>query len=155
MRQFLLIILLISCCSVVTAQKTTRKGLKTQQPEKSGIVVTAVVDTLFHLDSDIVISGYEKPLLSRKESFHLTNNTTADIVETIADITYKDYKGQELHKRKVSIKAEVPSKSTRLLSFPSWDIQNRFYYAGGPVPRREAYPYDVEIEITAVIQNIE
>lgn len=137
------------------AQKTTRKGLKTDLKIKDSTMTATPLDTLKLPGDRVKVTGYEKPLASRKESFHITNNTDADLLEVIADIKYLDYRGREIHKRAVNIKCDVPAGTTRMLSFPSWDVQNRFYFEGGPVPRTEAYPYHVEITITEALVSEE
>lgn len=140
----------IGCMSTLDAQRTTRRGLKTDRTRK---VETAVAeyDTL-RLPGDIIkVSGYEKPLNSSRESFHITNDGDLDIIEVAAVVSYFDYQGNELHKRETAIRADIPARSTRLVNFPSWDAQRRFYYVGGPRPRNQAYPYDVTIEIIHVI----
>lgn len=155
-RRYLIKILLLLTFLFVSAhctwaQRTTRKGLKLEVIELPVEGDINKPDTL-KLPGDLVrISGYEKPLSSKRESFHLTNNSKNDIIETIAIISYLDYQKRELHKRTVKIKADIPAGSTRLLTFPSWDTQNRFYYEGGPVPRKEAYPYSVNVTISHIV----
>lgn len=143
-----LIILLAGCCAA-EAQKTTRRGLKARPPRAE--VTVADCDTVWSPGARVSVAGYEKPLNSNKESLHITNHTDSTVTVVLAELTYTDFKGNELHKRPVDIKCDIPPGATRMLSFRSWDVQNRFYYEGGPVPRAEAYPFAVEINVKAIV----
>ena len=149
LRIFLAAILLASFSA--SSQKTTRRGLKVQPIEQMDTATYAGVDTIFNPGELVGIYAYEKPLQSNKESFHVMNNSSEGIVEIVAEIAYRDYQGNELHKRKVELKCDIPAGTTRLITFPSWDVQKRFYYAEGPKPRKQAYPYTVVIEVLSII----
>lgn len=153
-RGFIIIIFIIAGFPFLVAQKTTRKNLKPIEREKVQSVKSDS-DTIFDTGEKLIFSGYEKPLRSRKETVHLTNNSEFDISEISLILNYFDYRGEELHSRSVNIKCDSPAGSTRLLSFPSWDVQNRFYYAQGPAPRNEAYQFSVEIVPVWIIVDVE
>lgn len=153
MKVVALILFMLLGVATVDAQRTTRHRLKveTSEPVDTLSQLFEELDTL-RLPGDLVsVSGYEKPLMSRRESFHLTNASEYDIVELTAVISYLDFQDKELHKREVNIIADVPAGSTRLLTFPSWDTQNMFYFDGGPVPRRQAYPYHIALTISEIL----
>lgn len=135
------------------AQKTTRKGLKSRQTQTADTTIVNAVDTIFSPEDLIGIYSYEKPLASNKESFHVVNNSGNDLVGIIVEILYLDFQGKEIHKRTVDLNCGIPAGATRLLTFPSWDVQKRFYYSEGPKPRKQAYPYTVEIEVIGVMTS--
>lgn len=153
-RRAIIVVFLALLTSVTTAegQKTTRRGLKAAEQ-------TAVTDDSLGIQSDTIrnpvdiltASGYDKPLTSRKESLHLTNNGDARIVAVGLTITYTDFRGTELHKRTVNLKCDVPPHATRLVTFPSWDVQNSFYYEGSTKPRRQAYPYGITLTADYIV----
>lgn len=147
-------VIVICCCVLdISAQKTTRKGL--QRTYSVAVDSTAMFinepDTLKNPGEWLFLSGYEKPVQSRKESFHLTNASDYTVKGIEVDIVYLDYTGAELHRRNVKLKCDVPPCSTRMLWFKAWDVQNRFYYQNGPKPRKEAYPYNVSMRIVEAI----
>ncbi|MCH5247863.1 MAG: hypothetical protein J1E99_06860 [Muribaculaceae bacterium] len=149
-RIIILAILILTGIMDSVAQKTTRKGLKRLQTE---VVAeeTVELDTIRYPGDNLSLSGYEKPLRSRKETLHVTNNLPFDIVELQFNIIYVDYKGEELHSRKVKLIQNLPAFATQLVSFPTWDIQNRFYYRNGPVPKSDAYPYDIMMSVDWIV----
>lgn len=150
LRTVMVAVLTFASLFAATAQRTTRRGLKERQTGTT-IEKTTSPDTLRLPGDAVLVSGYEKPLSSRNESFHVTNYGDYDIIQLIAEITYTDYQGKELHKREVALGTPIPAGSTRMLTFRSWDSQKRFYYSKGPAPRTQAYPYDVAILIKEII----
>lgn len=127
--------------NAATAQRTTRRGLKPAQELTTSAAIE--VDTIM-LDS-LVISGYEKPLQSNRETLHLTNRTPLSLTSIALRIDYTDFQGRQLHTRTVTLKIDIPAGQTRLLEFKSWDPHHRYYYLHGPRPRVEAYPYTIII----------
>lgn len=138
--------------STATAQKTTRRGLKSAG-EREAATVTLPADTLWQPGNLLTASGYDKPLTSRKESLHLTNNGDDRVVAVGLTIVYTDFRGDELHKRSLSVKCDVPPHATRLVTFPSWDVQNSFYYEGSAKPRRQAYPYGITLTVDYIVTD--
>ena len=138
------------------AQKTTRRSLKFRAPAEIGqadSVLSSVPDTLKLPGASIELYGYEKPLRSNKETLHIRNLTGRTVTGVRLEITYLDYKGKELHRRFVDLECDIPPGGTRLLAFPSWDVQKRFYYADGPHPRNRAYPYRVKMTVVHAIAS--
>lgn len=138
--------------SDASAQRTSRGRLSTADapasqaetriPEAKAVLSPSAVD--------FKVSGYDKPLRSRRETFFAANHLPEGTVERVAaTITYLDASGKMLHKRSVSINCDIPSGETRNLSTPSWDKQQSFYYVRSAVPvhASKATPYDVTIEI--------
>ena len=153
MKKFVILSLFaVLCLNIADAQRTTRKGLKMERKEVTDTsTVIHTSDTLKITDGMVEAYGYEKPLQSRHESFHAVNNTPYDIIELIAEIKYLDYKDRELHQRTVKIKCDIPPGATRLVTFGSWDKQNRFYFEKGPVPKRQAFQYHIDMVIKDAI----
>ena len=132
--------------TAVLAQRTIRRPLKARTVE--------VVDSTVRLDSVafpgklVVVSGYEKPLRSTREALHVTNNDSTRLLKAVTlDISYFDVNGTQIHRRVVDLDCDIPSGETKMISFRSWDVQNRFFYAAGPKPRSHAYPFTVRLEV--------
>lgn len=105
-------------------------------------------DTESLISTDLIkIAGYDKPLTSTKETFHVINNTISEIKKIGLRITYLDMKDRMFHSREISVDAEIPAGETRLITIPSWDIQKSFFYYKGPEPKKTAAPYKVSMEI--------
>lgn len=135
----------------LSAQRTSRKGLKTAvEAQQATSAATADIDTIVAPTPHTVdINGYDKPLRSRRESFFATNNAKQTVCGIAITINYYDSDRRQLHQAKRNIVSDIPAGETRQLSFPSWDSQQSFYYVRSAVPRRaeQATPYDVAIAI--------
>ena len=79
---------------------------------------------------------------------HVTNNDSTRLLKAVTlDISYFDVNGTQIHRRVVDLDCDIPSGETKMISFRSWDVQNRFFYAAGPKPRSHAYPFTVRLEV--------
>ncbi len=89
----------------------------------------SAVDTVapWALDS-ILLSGYDKPLRSRRESIFVTNKTDLRLTRLILSIDYYDMDGRELHHEDVEVGVDIPAGATRQILFTSWDRQLTFVY---------------------------
>lgn len=94
--------------------------------------------------------GFDKTAGSIYESFFISNGLDSDIEEVEVDITYKDMKGRQLHRRIVSIDCDIPAHETHRVDIKSWDTQKSFYFHQSAKPRRQATPFDVSISLTSV-----
>lgn len=141
-------------CFVGYGKDTTRRGLRTDATVANRIA--ARYDTLgaSQAGQHIVVTGYEKPLRSTKETvmIHLSDDAPA-ITKVILDIEYYDMSGYALHKRKVEIPVESERSSTRFYAFKSWDINKVFYYHLNPPPRTRAQgtPYYVSVTVSGAL----
>lgn len=138
-------------------EDVTRTGRGRLRSDTRRFQREAVADTLrgAMIDS-LTVAGYDKPLRSRNESLFIVNHTKADLQTVVIEITYTDPKGRQLHKAVNRIRENIPAGETRLVKFPSWDVQQAFYYWRSPRPTRaaQATPYRVEIKvIEAIAQN--
>ena len=135
---------------ILSAQRTTRANLR---PAQSGAVESAATPAPYVLVSPGVetlrVTGYDKPLRSRRETFFVTNHAESEAVRLALTIEYLDASGRQLHKRSAAVDCEIPAGETRNLSLPSWDKQQSFYYTHSTVPTRteQATPYDVRISV--------
>lgn len=141
----------LACVAADTsAQRTTRGGLRSV-PEAQASATTAPQRQAIAAPGaeTFKITGYDKPLRSRRETFFATNNAPADAVELVLSITYLDADGRQLHRRRVNLPCDIPSGETRNLSVQSWDTQQSFYFVRSSVPVRtaQATPYDVRIAV--------
>lgn len=149
MRLFLSIALILLSTVVVSAQRTTRRPLRVKPAAVA--VDTAgrcMVDTVAFPGDRVAISGYEKPLRSNKETLHVTNADTARVlVSVVLEIAYIDVDGNLMHRREVDLDCDIYPGETKMLACRSWDVQNRFFFAGGPRPRTAAYPYTISLKV--------
>jgi hypothetical protein len=140
----------------ISAQRTNRSRLRVDH------VITAAADSAPTADCDTIIgndaaanihiSGFDKTLRARRESFFVTN-TSADTVSAISlTLTYLDTSGRMLHRVSRRITAEIPANETRQLTIPTWDSQQSFYYRLSAQPKKTsvATPFDVSIAIDTV-----
>lgn len=147
-RLFPIITLLIICVTLPCAaiDRTTRKKLKATT-EATATTDTERQDcdtTLVDNSGDIRLSGYDKPLRSRRESLFVTNRTPHTITSLTLEIEYSDTRGRQLHKTVRAVKCHIPASETRRIDFPSWDIQQSFYYElSGKPQRADGTPYRV------------
>ncbi|MDE5886601.1 MAG: hypothetical protein K2H46_03330 [Muribaculaceae bacterium] len=136
--------------------KSNRKTIKTDSIDDRGkkwqklsadsiVFIGKDVDSIIRfIPSSIKFAGYDKQATSRRETFHVINESAADLKKALIEIIYKDMKGRMLHKRKVNVVCDVPSGETRITDIPTWDTQFSFYYYLSNKPRRIASPYMVE-----------
>lgn len=158
----LLSVLLLAAISIpvdARRQRTTLQGKLTTTAAVSPadtVVAPAVTplpdDTLTAaLDSIVSLAGYDKPVSASRESMHVTNLTNSLTVTGFTlDITYLDATRRQLHRRTVTVNTHVPPRQTRLVTFPTWDVQRSFFYRLSVEPRRQATPYDITCTVTAV-----
>lgn len=158
-RQSLLVLLLVGLAGFTAAvgQRTTRRNITAAASpaprEDSSAALRALVAPA---PETFKISGYDKPLRSRRESFFASNHDSGYSVRRVAlTVTYLDSGGKMLHRRSVSVPCDIPAGETRNLSIPSWDSQQSFYFVRSTVPARvaQATPYDVTIAVDTIFVN--
>lgn len=146
--------LVVLLCMAVYAKDTTRRGLRANTALTTR--TTAQYDTLTATQAaqHIVVTGYEKPLRSTKETvmIHLSDDAP-NITRVILEIEYYDMQGHALHKRNVEIPTESDAGSTRFYPFKSWDVNKVFYYHLNTPPRTTAQgtPYYVSINVVGAL----
>lgn len=102
----------------------------------------------------MAVSGYDKALRSRRESFFVSNKLGGEdaIVWLEFTIGYYDMSGRELNSRRASLHCDIPAGATRNLTIPTWDTQQAFYYYRSQRPRRSvATPYNVKFTIDRIV----
>lgn len=150
LKQFIvaLIMCVISGAATVSAQRTTRRSLRIAQPVSTDTIALQALDTVVAPVALVAVAGYEKPLRSRRETIHVTNLDTIRPLRLLSlDISYLDIDGNQLHQRKIDLECDIPPHATKMIDFRSWDVQNRFYYSGGPRPRVAAYPFTINLKV--------
>ena len=122
---------------------TIRKGLSTKSQVEQ---LERIADTNGHsaYADSIRLSGYNKTLTDRDETFYVTNRTPFDISRLIVRFTYSDANGEMLHEEEYDIDCQIPAGTTRQLSVRSWDKQHTHYYYKSRKPRRSAVPYRIK-----------
>lgn len=141
-RIFVIFILIIAGSCVMARDRTTRTGLVVAPSTAAPV---AIGDTVVATDSSLVITGYDKPLRSRKETLFITNNNLRHLLAVELTLRYVDMSGRQLHESTRWIPCDIPAGETRQLSFKSWDEQLSFYYYLSRPPRTESVtPYNVE-----------
>lgn len=158
--KILVILSFIISALALQAQDTTRRGLRAKKAdaEKAEAVVAApaYTDTIVTPKPHTVdISGYDKPLRSRRETFFASNNADMHVSAMAFTITYLDRSDRQLHQRAERIDVAIPAGETRQVSFKSWDPQLAFYYIKSPVPdrARQATPYEIKISVDTLFFN--
>ena len=134
-------------CTFDTAarrQRTTRQGLKER------IHFGYATDDTLALTSDslIIFSGYDKTLRSHSETVFAFNNSTDTITAMTLSVTYTDIQDRQLHTRRVTVRQTIPPGERRMLTYPSWDRQNSYYYyrsEPGRVRYQAVTPYKINI----------
>ena len=148
MRICLLIAVLALCVA-----STPAKGIKLKPAADShadGAATQLMECTGDTIASLIEISGYDKPLTSRKESLFLRNGLGRDIAAVTLNIIYMQPDGTELHRREITLTHHIESGARRMIVFPSWDRQCSFRYAGSRPSKREHAVYTVSIKPVSV-----
>lgn len=123
-----------------------------RQERKAAASITThtACDTVNIADTDsVTVSGFEKAQKASRESMMLTNNTAREFSSLRLEITYTDMKGRMLHKAIHDVAEAIPPGETRIVSVPSFDRQNLFYYHLSPMQARatQATPYDVKVRV--------
>jgi hypothetical protein len=95
--------------------------------------------------TQLLLTGYDKPLNSDTETFFVTNNTDCDLTTISIEIEYLTLDSRQLHKRFERIKCDIPAGETRKIDIRTWDRQHSFYYHLSTRPRRQATPYTISI----------
>lgn len=159
------LLLLLSSALTARADNTLRGKLKvdpriattTSAASKTDTLATTQrFDTLSPVArTDVRLSGYDKPLNSRKESLFVSNRLDRDITAIKIRLVYKDTAGRTLHETEREIRADIPAGATRLVQFPSWDKQNTFFYVKGRRPRvANVTPFDVTCTVVHIVSLV-
>lgn len=143
MTRSAIIFLLLACIfhGDASAKRTIRRNLRS--PDTRPVPELALsVDTAM-----IAIDKYDKPLRSRHESFFATNRTDNHVSFLKVRLQYLSLQGDTIHEAVRVLECDLPPRSTRRLTFPSWDKQLTLYYFLTDRPSRlHGTPYKVNIE---------
>lgn len=96
--------------------------------------------------------GYDKPYSSTRESVFVSNELTADTIESLeVRVEYMTMRGESLHSRVVTMPCHTgPGRSERIL-FRTWDATHTFYFHRTPPGRKQGLtPYTVLLTPLAV-----
>lgn len=149
MRRSVLSILLVLVACASMAQHTGRGKLRVS-PKAAAGASEVVYDTIVVEKSDSVVrlTGYEKPREASRETVFAQNLTDRNLEALDIEISYLTIDGKELHRRTVSLAAQIPAGERRMLTFKSWDVNRMFYYhVNVPNTSRQATPYRVELRV--------
>lgn len=151
-RLLILFAVVIATATTAFADRTTRGKLKVANRRSVTTVVGAVNDTVVPSAGMIIVSGFDKPLRSYRESVFITNRSRRRLTGVKLTISYLDADGRLLHRAVQSLSTDIPAGETRQLTFPSWDRQQAFYYELSSKPRRsDGTPFSVAITADAAI----
>lgn len=143
------------------ADKTTRGRLQPDKAlikgKKAGKETIRIFDTICNVAAtDIRISGFDKPLSSRKETMLVSNYTDREISGLKIRFTYTDTRNRMLHEEVKEIRVTIPVGETRRIEIPSWDTQQSFYYSKSRRPRTaNVTPFDVVCKVMAYYVLVE
>lgn len=148
-------LLVIFCAMAAMAQNTTRQHLQPGATSGATAAATPSVsyDTIVGPRAHLLdLSGYDKPLRSRRETFFATNNASVPVASMAFTINYLDQSGRMLHSASQRVNVDIPAGETRQVSLRSWDEQQAFYYVHSAVPTRaaQATPYDITITVDTI-----
>lgn len=154
MRRLLPLLLAVLMLPETQAQHTRRAG---RHRAHGGVAAQAAVraaDTVAG-DGTARVSGFDKALSARRESFFVTNEApdSADIVWMLVTLDYTDEAGRQLHSRRERVRCHIPAGCTRRVDIPAWDTQHVYYYRLTPPRRRvqgSAAPFDVRVRVDSI-----
>ncbi|MCM1153037.1 MAG: hypothetical protein NC328_05235 [Muribaculum sp.] len=139
----------------LSAKKVSLKLKKTPADAESSVpngferIHRNDTDSLYacaHILDNIIVSGYDKPTSSSKESFFISNHNEFEVSDVIVEIHYYDLQERRLHRRETKINVQVPPGETVKADIPSWDSQHSFHYhLSQPAQRKPSSPYKVRI----------
>jgi hypothetical protein len=138
--------LLLPLAASPRRQRTTRRPL-----DNAATTPATLLDTIAIAPTAVKLAGYDKPMNARAETVFATNTTADDITAMRLTLRYTDLSGRQLHRRSLWIRTDIPAGETRLLSWPTWDRQQSFYYRLSRKPRAQSTPYDVEARVDSLI----
>lgn len=152
MKSLLLVVMMAMTALAAPADDTTRPGLKRKIPAGSQKTVTPARDTIPALGGELTVAGYDKPLNSRRASFHVTSTMPDTVTGFTVMLDYRDLKGRQLHVETLTVDCEIPPYGTRLVTIPAWDTQGRYFYTKGKQSRAQGVtPFDVVADIKSII----
>ncbi len=131
-----------------SADNTLRRHLKPVSEPSPAVIPLPVADTIVATGGELTFSGYDKPLMSRKETFLVTNHYSDTVRSITVRINYLDLSGRQLHSANSTLECDIPPGQTRSLAKKSWDLQQTYYYHLGKKPRTAGVtPYTVTITL--------
>ncbi|MDE7387851.1 MAG: hypothetical protein K2M97_01220, partial [Muribaculaceae bacterium] len=151
MKRLLTITLMLA--AIVTAQgRRVRTGPSRTPKTSVATLVSTLPDTIATpiITADTIneppapgsvrLSGYDKTLRARRETFHATNALldSATIIELWITLDYADMDGRQFHRADHRVRCHIPFGQTRMLTVPTFDRQSTFYYHQSPRPRTSA-----------------
>ncbi|MBD5191833.1 MAG: hypothetical protein HDS88_02980 [Bacteroidales bacterium] len=148
MRLCLLLFIIAVIAPLSAAQRTTRTHLRPKQHQKTDTLpgqVHIIPDT-----ADFTIAGFNKPLNSLRETFHFSNHLGRTVTELFITVNYYDTSERQLHRQSRHIRWQIPPGETSLISYPSFDRQQSFYYHLSRQPRVKATPFLVTISVDSL-----
>ncbi len=154
MRAVFLAVALLVLFSV-GAEKSTRQRLKVKPVVESLRAQPVNADTILPDTTKVVVAGYDKPLMSRKESFFVTNGYDSAITLIVIEFNYADMSNRQLHTSTHKVNCYIPAGETRQIYVSSWDKQLSFYYYQSHKPRRQSTPYKVSCRLLGVVLSDE
>ncbi|MCC8176247.1 MAG: FxLYD domain-containing protein [Bacteroidales bacterium] len=137
----ILLLLVVVASAYGKKTKTTHSG-RLQRAEQVVVKPEDAVPAIIPDSGDIVLAGYDKPLRTRRETILATNHRLDTVDSLFITIRYLDTDGRQLHERSVKVGQTIPAGETRQLQFPTWDIQQSYYYYLS-TPPRAGIPYRI------------
>ncbi len=117
-------------------------------------VQTAITsDTIVPAPDSVVVSGFEKPLRSTRETMFVTNNTGRPLTALTLSIEYLDMRGRQLHRAVHTVAEAIPPGETRRVSVDSFDHDGLFYYhlTGSNARSGHPTPFDVRVTVASIV----
>ncbi|MDE7396583.1 MAG: hypothetical protein K2M98_02530 [Muribaculum sp.] len=144
-----IIIAVAIVCMSAQHTRTTRRGKLVPDTTTTVKSSTDANRTLIEANPDsIIISRYDKPLRSLRETFFVTNLYSDTLTTLSLQLSYYVAGSEEmLHKRDAMLPCIVPPRETRQLYLSAWDRQFTYYHADTRIRPKsaKAIPYTVTI----------
>lgn len=141
MRATLLTVILALMALSATGQRLTRPKAKVKTVE--AVQSAPAIDTL--PAENVRITGYDKPLRSRRESMIVTNCGKEPFDSVRLTMTYTDDRGTLLNTRTITVAAHLHPGQAKSVSIRSWDVNNSYYYFLTPPTRAAGTPFRLSV----------
>ena len=125
---------------------TTRRGRLTLRSDTTAYSSAKGAEIPVYNPDSILISGYDKPLRSLRETFFATTHYSSAVTSLTVEMTYHN-DDDMLHSRVITIPCDIPSGETRQLYTTAWDRQYTYYYHRTRITPKSkgAIAYEVKI----------
>lgn len=155
MRKVFIIVLVLAGFTAQARRIRGRVPVKAEYVRASAAAEADTVPQIVPQHGELTVSGFDKLLTSKKESFFISNNSNVCVRTVTLTVTYLDTDGAMLHQSTHTLALDLPAGETRRVQIPSFDKQGVFYYYLSDVPRtrRPATPFMVKVTVDSYTEH--